>query len=198
MSEVTKAKRGHPSPMMFVSIGIGAVLAIALISVVSALTGGKVTSGSTQIPSALQGKTIAHFSESGLYGGTEKAPWEDHHPSVLVFFASWCTVCQPEIPKVATYVSTHNLGGVVVLGIDANDTRSAAQAFVKKDRVKFPVAFWNIAGDGVSQRKRCGAERALWANSNRTICCRHTALTRLVEAKGPRGKEGSEYCPDAK
>jgi len=141
LSEVTKAKRGHPSPMMFVSIGIGAVLAIALISVVSALTGGKVTSGSTQIPSALQGKTIAHFSESGLYGGTEKAPWEDHHPSVLVFFASWCTVCQPEIPKVATYVSTHNLGGVVVLGIDANDTRSAAQAFVKKDRVKFPVAF---------------------------------------------------------
>ncbi len=127
--------------MMFVSIGIGAVIAIALISVVSVLTGGKVTSGSAPVTSALQGKTIANFSESGLNGGVEKAPWESHRPSVLVFFASWCTVCQPEIPKVATYVSTHRLGRVVVLGVDAGDARSAARAFVKKDQVTFPVAF---------------------------------------------------------
>ena len=42
MSEVT-SQRGRPSPMMFVSLGIGAVVAIVLISVVSYFTGGTVT-----------------------------------------------------------------------------------------------------------------------------------------------------------
>ncbi len=38
-------------------------------------------------------------------------------------------------------LSTHKLGDVRVLGIDANDLRASAKAFVKKDRVTFPVAF---------------------------------------------------------
>lgn len=140
MSETTKPKRGHPSPMMFVSLGLGAIIAIALIAVVSVLTGGKVTSGET--PKAkLDGTRIASFTASGLDGGSQKAPWSSGRPSVLVFFASWCAPCQGEIPKLATYVSTHRVGRVEVLGIDAGDQRSAAQSFTKKDHVTFPVAF---------------------------------------------------------
>jgi len=141
LSETTKPARGRPSPKMFISLGIGVVIAVALIAVVSVVTGGKVTNSGSSPKSALQGTKIATFSASGLAGGTQKAPWSNGHPSVLVFFASWCEPCQGEIPKLAKYVSSHNEGRVEVLGIDAGDQRAAAQAFTKKDHVTFNVAF---------------------------------------------------------
>jgi thiol-disulfide isomerase/thioredoxin len=60
---------------------------------------------------------------------------------VLIFFASWCGPCQGEMPKVAAYIRAHNPGPIDVVGIDANDERTAALKFVKKDGVTFPVAF---------------------------------------------------------
>lgn len=126
--------------MMLLSIGIGTVLAVALIVVVSVLTGGKVTNAQTA-NSALVGKHVSAFSLSGLNGVTERSPWSSGRPSALIFFASWCGPCQSEMPKVAAYLRTHNAGPVEVLGLDVNDTRAAAQAFVKKDGVSFPVAF---------------------------------------------------------
>ena len=129
LSEITKPSRGHPSPMMFVSLGLGAVIAIALITVVSVLTGGKVTNSNAPPKAALDGTRIASFSTSGLNGGLQRAPWSSGHPSVLVFFASWCGPCQGEIPKLAKYVITHSEGNVEVVGIDAGDQRGAALAF---------------------------------------------------------------------
>ncbi|HEY1222708.1 MAG TPA: TlpA disulfide reductase family protein [Acidimicrobiales bacterium] len=141
LSETTKPARGHPSPMMFVSLGLGAVIAIALITVVSVLTGGKVTNANTTPKAALDGTRIASFTTGGLDGGSQKAPWSSGRPSVLVFFASWCGPCQGEMPKLAKYVSTHHEGNVEVLGIDAGDERGAALSFTKKDHVTFPIAF---------------------------------------------------------
>lgn len=126
--------------MMFVSIGIGTVVAIALIVVVSILTGGKVTSGGNAPKSALVGQHIKSFSLPGLNGGTETAPWSSGHASVLIFFASWCGPCKSEMPKVAKYISTNSPSPIQVLGMDANDSLGAARAFIKKDGVTFPVA----------------------------------------------------------
>jgi thiol-disulfide isomerase/thioredoxin len=126
--------------MMFVSLGLGTVVAVALIAVVSVLTGGKATpnSGTT---SALDGTHVRSFSLGGLNGGTLHAPWTSGRASVLIFFASWCGPCKSEMPKVAAYLSTHDPSPVEVLGIDANDERGAARNFVKNDGVTFPVAF---------------------------------------------------------
>ena len=141
MSEVTRPSKGRPSPKMFISIGLGTVVAVALITVVSILTGGKVTSGGNAPNAALVGTHVKSFSLDGLKGGTQTSPWKTGHASVLIFFASWCGPCQGEMPKVATYIRTHNPSPVVVLGMDANDPLGSARAFVKKDDVTFPVAF---------------------------------------------------------
>jgi cytochrome c biogenesis protein CcmG/thiol:disulfide interchange protein DsbE len=127
--------------MMFVSLGIGTLMAVALIVVVSVLTGGKVTTQNGDPVSALVGTRVAGFTLGGLNGGTERAPWAKGHAGVLIFFASWCAPCRGEIPKVATYLRTHDTGTVTVLGVDSNDGRTAAQAFVKRGGVGFPVAF---------------------------------------------------------
>ena len=140
MSEVTNPPKGRPSPKLFISIGIGTVIAVALITVVSILTGGKVTSSGNAPNAALVGTHIKGFSLTGLNGGTEKSPWRSNHASVLIFFASWCGPCQAEMPKVAAYIKTHSPSPVEVLGIDANDPLGSGRAFIKKDDVTFPVA----------------------------------------------------------
>ncbi|HWD96136.1 MAG TPA: TlpA disulfide reductase family protein [Acidimicrobiales bacterium] len=120
------------------------VLAVALIAVVSVLTGAKVTPsghGKALPTTKLVGEHVGNFSLGGLNGGEIHAPWTQGHASVLIFFASWCGPCQGEMPKVAAYIRAHNPSPIDVVGIDANDERSAGQAFVKKDGVTFPVAF---------------------------------------------------------
>lgn len=123
---------------------VAVVLAVILIAVVSAFTGGNVTSGGSGkvLPTTkLVGEHVKSFTLAGLNGGEVHAPWTQGRASVLIFFASWCVPCQGEMPKVAAYIRAHSPGPVEVIGIDANDEHSAAQAFVKKDGVTFPVAF---------------------------------------------------------
>jgi thiol-disulfide isomerase/thioredoxin len=127
--------------MMFISLGIGTVAAVALIVVVSILTGGAVKPGSPQPTSVLVGKSVKGFAVAGLNGGRLKAPWKSGHASVLIFFASYCGPCQGEMPKVASYFRSHDESPIVVMGVDASDVLSSGRAFVKKDGVTFPIAF---------------------------------------------------------
>jgi thiol-disulfide isomerase/thioredoxin len=133
----------RPSSKKAIVIGVVVVLVIALVGVVSALTGGKVTSGQKNLltSSALVGRHIHDFSLDGLNGGVIKSPWSNGHSSVLVFFASYCGPCQGEMPKIAKYIRTHSLSPVDVVAVDAEDKRPAAQAMIKRDDVTFPVAY---------------------------------------------------------
>lgn len=128
--------------MMFVSLGIGLVIAIALIAVVSYFTGGSVQQPSALTASSEVGKSIQPFTESSLHGGQSvSAPWKSGHPGVVMFFASWCTVCREELPKIEKYLSNHNLGATQVVGIDALDAKSAGRTFVKEMKLSYPVAY---------------------------------------------------------
>ncbi|MDE3007912.1 MAG: TlpA family protein disulfide reductase [Acidobacteriota bacterium] len=127
--------------MMFVSLGIGTTVAIVLILIVSLLTNARnanAPSGALP-PSALVGKHVKAFSAPGLVGGTVRAPWASGHPGVVIFFASWCTPCQKELPKVAAYLDAHATGPVRVLGVDVNDANAAGSKFVRKSGVHFAV-----------------------------------------------------------
>lgn len=135
--------------MMFISLGLGVAFAVILISIVSLATSGRTgadgASGSTTTPvlatTALVGTTIKPFSMASLKGGTLDSPWSAGHPAVLIFFASYCGPCQGEMPKVAAYLRTHDSSPVKVMGVDASDQRTAAQSFIAKDGVPFPVGF---------------------------------------------------------
>jgi len=124
-------------------IATSVVLVIALVGIVSALTGGKVSPGqkNSLTSSKLVGHHIHDFSLDGLNGGVITSPWSSGHSSVLVFFASYCGPCKGEMPKIAKYIRTHNLSPIDVVAVDAVDKRSAAQAMIKKDGVTFPVAY---------------------------------------------------------
>jgi thiol-disulfide isomerase/thioredoxin len=126
--------------MMFLSLGIGTVVALALITVVSLLTGGTVH-GNTPPTNALVGQRVAAFDLPGLTGGRVVAPWKTGRPTVVIFFASWCTPCQGELPKVAAYLDAHPTSRVNVVGMDANDSRSSGLAFATRAAFHRPIAF---------------------------------------------------------
>ena len=136
MSATTEAPQRRPSRKLIIIVGV--VAAIALITVVSVLTGGKQTNVLTN---QLVGKQMKSFSVAGLNGGKVAAPWASGHPSVIIFFASWCGPCKSEMPQIAKYIRTHSPTPLDVVAVDATDVRSAAQSMVKKDGVTFPVAF---------------------------------------------------------
>lgn len=141
-SDTTEAPAPAPRPRLSrrakVTLVAGSLAAAAAIAVTSVLTGG--STGTAPPRSALIGQKIADFSLPGLDGGVRVAPWESGRPSVIVFFASWCSPCQREMPRLAAYLATHDRAPIAVLGIDALDSAGAARRFVAKDHVSFAVA----------------------------------------------------------
>ena len=134
LSDTPESVRRGPSPMMWISLGLGAVVAAVLIVVVSLATGGSATP-----TNVLDGTRVASFSIPSLDHGRVVAPWRSGHPAVVLFFASWCGPCTAEIPRVATFVEHHHLGRVRVVGVDVNDGVSAGRSFVRHAGVRFPV-----------------------------------------------------------
>lgn len=122
--------------MMGVSLGLGAVLAVTLIIVVSLITGNSVGDN------ALDGNKIGSVSLPSLTTSvTVHGPWQSGHPTVVVFFASWCGPCVKELPRIAHFEQTHHLGRVRFLGIDYVDLEGKARQFAHRSGVTFPVGF---------------------------------------------------------
>jgi len=126
-----------------IRIGLGIIVVVGAVAVVSASTGGKVTSGDNQIQAGYTGVKVPDFTLSAVRGGVVREPWLGHKPTVVFFFASWCPPCRAEIPTIAKYLNAHHLGDgrVSFIGLDGDTYESSALSFINKDHVNFPVGF---------------------------------------------------------
>ena len=58
---------------------------------------------------------------------------------VLNFFATWCGPCRAEMPELARYQAKAG-ETVLLIGIDAQETRAVVEPFLREMKVPFPVA----------------------------------------------------------
>ena len=165
-TENPKGRRG-PSPMMFVSLGLGTLGALALIIVVSIATGGG-NSGLFQ-SDTLDGTKIASFTLPGLSGGHVETPWASGHPTVLVWYASWCEPCKQELPRVAAYARSHQLGTVRFFGVDYNDSLGAGRSFARSSKVGFTSGVDAVGDVTTSSFQLNGLPDTVFVNSNGTV-----------------------------
>ena len=115
-------------------------MAVGVIALVSVLTGGHVNTQNGQAVSPLVGKTIKVIKAHGVVTSSVESPWANGHPTVMIFFGSWCTICHSEMPKISSYLRSHDVAPVAVFGDDNNESLGDAKAFVKKLGLTFPVA----------------------------------------------------------
>ncbi len=92
------------------------------------------------VPAALVGRPAPAFTLAPLDGSAPVA-LEHHrgHVVVLNFWASWCNpACYEEAPVLERQWRAYRDRGVVVIGVDIQDTLPAAQKFVRDFSLSFP------------------------------------------------------------
>ena len=111
----------------------------AVIAVVAALLALGATSAGRPKPTVSHprapGLNLAVLGHSGQHISLAQYAGR---PLIINFFASWCNPCQRETPLLARFYRTEH-GRVTILGVDVNDSSSAALAFVHKTGVSYPV-----------------------------------------------------------
>ena len=131
--------------------GIGVVVVIALVLWAALLRGGDeaTADGIVELPAALNpdGRDVAprilamapDFELEMLDGERLRLSDLRGRPVVINFWASWCSPCRREIPALIRAQRESADSGLVVIGVNIEEPRSAAQAFVDDFGVDFAI-----------------------------------------------------------
>jgi thiol-disulfide isomerase/thioredoxin len=113
--------------------GITAVFVVAAIAVSLATT----SPGAAKTYPRAAGFSLPALGASGQHVSLSQYAGK---PVIVNFWASWCSPCQQETPLLASWYKQQH-GKVVLLGLDENDSASAALKFAHAKGVTYPLGF---------------------------------------------------------
>ena len=116
---------------LLLSIGVGGILALV---VTQNRVGDERSSNTT-----LTLTSAPDFSVPLYTGGTGEFTLSDHrgHPVVVNFWSSWCSPCRAEFPGLQAIANKYKADGVVVIGVNVQDTEEDARAFLDEQGTTF-------------------------------------------------------------
>ncbi|MHB1697435.1 MAG: TlpA family protein disulfide reductase [bacterium] len=63
------------------------------------------------------------------------------HVVIINFWATWCPPCRHEIPMIKNFYKSERPNGVIVVGINVNNSVAGVGSFVKQYDIKYPVVY---------------------------------------------------------
>lgn len=104
----------------------------------STSSSGSAQAGGVATGSAAPDFTVAVLGSSGQHI-TLGAQYKNK-PVIVNFWASWCSPCQQETPLLARWYKQQH-GTVSLVGLDENDSETAAEKFAREKGVTYPLGF---------------------------------------------------------
>ena len=126
-------KRNH-----IISIGIIAIITAAIAFIELSKPNSSVVVSDDKSTGITIGKTAPDFELETLEG--KKAKLSDYRGKkvILNFWASWCPPCREEMPEFQRIYS-ENKDKLVVVGVNLQESRENAEAFIEKLSITFPI-----------------------------------------------------------
>jgi len=121
-------------------LAVGAIVLVSFVSVAIWQAASRSTSEESAALIGPSGRSAPEFSLPSLHDPGHNISLSSFRgkPLVVNFWASWCIPCRTEMPLLETaFTSEHKK--VNFVGIDANDTSSAAHAFLAEVHVIYPA-----------------------------------------------------------
>src|SRR5271166_317760 len=154
VARMSGAARAHKVTTVVFGGSLAAIVALGAVAATSApVTSGTGSPGITASPShsasqsgAGRDQQAPGFSLSALGRPSGQVSLSAYagRPVIVNFFASWCVPCRQETPLLARYYRAAH-GAVEVVGIDSNDSQSAAITFTRAAGVSYPLAYDPVA-----------------------------------------------------
>lgn len=96
--------------------------------------------GGTPAPPTI-GAPAPDFALPTLDGGEARLAELRGQVVIVNFWASWCTPCENETPRLIDWYDQHHAAGLTVLGVNtlAQDSRAAVEAFAANYGMPYPV-----------------------------------------------------------
>src|SRR5712692_7259712 len=121
----------HRVRSIALAVGVVTMLLIGLVF------GLRLARGPIPLRSRLIGRSAPSFDLPGLQNGRVSSHQYAGQLYIVNFWASWCVACREEAPFLEDFARRW-AGKVTLIGIDWNDTPSAAQAFVDEFQATYP------------------------------------------------------------
>jgi thiol-disulfide isomerase/thioredoxin len=87
----------------------------------------------------LAGAPAQSYPVLGLDGKGDSLARYRGHVVLVNLWASWCAPCRSETPALERLYEDDRARGLVVLGIDQGESASAAAAFAKEMKLRYPI-----------------------------------------------------------
>ena len=138
VARMYRAALAHKVTTAVFALGLAAIIALGAVAAAS----GSSASGTGTSAGGATNKPAPDFTLATLGRSSGQVSLASYagRPVIVNFFASWCAPCRKETPLLARYYRAAG-GRVDLVGIDSNDSRSAAVTFTRNAGVSYPLAY---------------------------------------------------------
>jgi len=90
-------------------------------------------------PAPVVGAPAPDFTLADLSGASVSLAGYKGQVVVLNFWATWCPPCKVEMPTLEQHYTDYMAQGLVVVGVEAGESKAEVQAFATNQRLTFPI-----------------------------------------------------------